>query len=67
MTPLARAAMLRAQLADARRRYDEIDAPVIAELHALKVQCPTCRCLVVPGEFCGCCERVTVPDAPEPA
>jgi len=22
---------------------------------ALKVQCPTCRCLIFPGSTCGCC------------
>jgi hypothetical protein len=26
----------------------------------LKVQCPTCRCRVLPGEACGCCAEFVV-------
>ena len=30
------------------------------ELDALRVKCPTCRCLLMPGAVCRCCADVDV-------
>ena len=38
--------------------WDESGLLVAAVRHArdaLKVQCPTCRCRILPGSTCGCC------------
>jgi len=30
---------------------------ISGKIYALKVKCPTCRCKILPGEVCFCCEE----------
>ena len=32
------------------------------ELDALRVKCPTCRCMLMPGMECGCCRASAASD-----
>ena len=54
-------AKCRLTVVEARDLRDRITAAI----DVLRVKCPTCRCMIVPGDTCRCCVGGNLPDFDE--